>query len=81
MAKAPCQLAPSCSRIKTMTSVMMMEPMMEVDTCANPSPKTILRMARSWESENSRPTVNIRKTTPNSASPSSDWASLTSPVE
>ncbi|MQM40246.1 hypothetical protein KBTX_04293 [wastewater metagenome] len=49
-------------------------------TWAPPRPNTVQRIARSCGRENSRPMVNSRKTTPNSASGRTSSTSPTSPV-
>ena len=59
-ASAPCQERPSSQAHNRIAAEV-------TKTCARPRPNTMRFMLMSRGSENSRPMVNIRKTTPNSA--------------
>lgn len=66
-ATAVCQLMSHTRPKKRDSSIMpAKDSSMHSTTCANPSPNTNLRIARSLGRLNSSPMANIRNTTPNS---------------
>ena len=65
---APCHGTP-------LNQAMLPAAITDSNTCVPPSPNTARRSVQNWASENSSPIMNSRKTTPISASSSSEWRS------